>query len=59
MQQEKIKIFKIKTDHEKDKKIIDENKNKNKNKPKRIKKYEFKDDGKNDTFECPKTKKIA
>ena len=29
-----------------------------KNKPKRINKYKFKYDGKTDTFECPKTKKI-
>ena len=33
-------------------------KNKAKNNPKRIKKYKFKYIGKNDTFECPKTKKI-
>ena len=33
-------------------------KNKDKNKPKRINKYKFKYDGKTDTFECPKTKKI-
>ena len=40
---------------------IDKNKNaknKNKNKPKRIKKHEFKYDSKNDTFQCPKTKKL-
>ena len=33
-------------------------KNEGKNKPKRINKYKFKYDGKTDTFECPKTKKI-
>lgn len=38
--------------------IIDSKKKKNKNKPQRIKKHEFKYDGKTDTFECPKTKKL-
>ena len=33
-------------------------KNKKKNKPKRLKKHEFTYDAKNDTFECPKTKKL-
>ena len=38
--------------------IIDSKKKNKNNKPKRIKKHEFKYDGKNDTFECPKTKKL-
>ena len=57
----KKKTIKNKNRSGKRQKIIDSNKeakNKSNNKPKRIKKYEFKYDGKNDTFECPKTKKL-
>ena len=54
----KKKIIQNKYKSGKRQSIIDSKKKKKNNKPKRIKKHEFKYDVKNDTFECPKTKKL-
>ena len=61
MPKERRKKFNKKSDQEKDKKysiIKGKLKTKEKNKPKRLKKHQFKYNGKEDAFECPKTKML-